>query len=97
MAFEFAFAVATRVVLALSPLGSYLQDDSQLSSPLTSYSRRKQPSHTKTFDCMTRHHDRHHHLVQEGIYLFRHGIDPYSGGSFRHVRMWLDFVSCHPN
>jgi hypothetical protein len=31
-----------------------------------------------------------HHLVQEGIYLFRHGIDPYSGGSFRHVRIQLD-------
>ena len=24
-------------------------------------------------------------LVQEGIYLFQHGIDPYSGGMFRHV------------
>ena len=41
MALELAFAVAARVVLALSPLGSYIQDDSQLSSPLTSYSRRK--------------------------------------------------------
>jgi hypothetical protein len=41
MAFEFAFAVATRVVLSISPLGSSLQDDNQLSSPLTSYSRRK--------------------------------------------------------
>jgi len=42
MAFEFAFAASARVLLALSPLGSYLQDDNQLSSPLTSYSRRKQ-------------------------------------------------------
>src|SRR5216684_3487243 len=41
MAFELTFALATRVVLALSPLGSYIQDDNQLSSPLTSYSRRK--------------------------------------------------------
>jgi len=41
MAFEFTFAVAARVLLALSPLGSYLQDDDQLSSPLTSYSRRR--------------------------------------------------------
>ena len=24
-------------------------------------------------------------VVREGIYLFDHGIDPYSGGSFRHV------------
>lgn len=24
--------------------------------------------------------------VREGIYLFEHGIDPYSGGAFRHVR-----------
>ena len=23
--------------------------------------------------------------VREGIYLFAHGIDPYSGGTFRHV------------
>ena len=41
MALELAFAVAARIVLALSPLGSYIQDDDQLSSPLTSYSRRK--------------------------------------------------------
>lgn len=41
MAFELAFAVSARVVLALSPLGSYIQDDNQLSSPLTSYSRCK--------------------------------------------------------
>jgi hypothetical protein len=27
-------------------------------------------------------------LVQEGIYLFNHDIDPYSGGSFRHVRLF---------
>ncbi|KAI9507904.1 PIG-U-domain-containing protein [Russula earlei] len=70
MAFEFAFAVAARVVLALSPLGSYLQDDDQLSSPLTSYSR-----------------------LQEGIYLFRHGVDPYSGGSFRHSPLALSVFS----
>jgi hypothetical protein len=24
-------------------------------------------------------------LVKEGVYLFGHGIDPYSGGLFRHV------------
>jgi hypothetical protein len=41
MALELAFAVAARAVLVLSPLGPYLQDDNQLSSPLTSYSRRK--------------------------------------------------------
>jgi len=70
MAFEFAFAVSARVVLALSPLGSYLQDDNQLSSPLTSYSR-----------------------LQEGIYLFRHGVDPYSGGSFRHSPLALSLFS----
>ena len=28
-------------------------------------------------------------IVQEGIYLFNHDIDPYSGGSFRHVRLLL--------
>ena len=27
-----------------------------------------------------------HITVQEGIYLFKHDINPYSGGSFRHVR-----------
>jgi hypothetical protein len=53
MALEFAFAVAARVVLALSPLGSYLQDDNQLSSPLTSYSRRKHHLSTTT-DCAMR-------------------------------------------
>jgi GPI-anchor transamidase subunit U len=84
MALELAFAVAARAVLVLSPLGTYIQDDNQLSSPLTSYSRRKQPP---VFDVTS---VSQHHLVQEGIYLFRHGIDPYSGGSFRHVRMQLD-------
>ncbi|KAH9978874.1 PIG-U-domain-containing protein [Lactifluus volemus] len=70
MAFEFALAVATRIVLAFSPLGSSLQDDNQLSSPLTSYSR-----------------------LQEGIYLFRHGVDPYSGGTFRHSPLSLSLFS----
>ncbi|KAI0000470.1 GPI transamidase subunit PIG-U [Russula vinacea] len=70
MALELAFAVAARAVLVLSPLGPYLQDDNQLSSPLTSYSR-----------------------LQEGIYLFRHGIDPYSGGSFRHSPLALSLFS----
>jgi len=51
-------------------LGSYLQDDDQLSSPLTSYSR-----------------------LQEGIYLFHHGVDPYSGGSFRHSPLALSVFS----
>jgi hypothetical protein len=44
MALELAFAVAARAVLVLSPLGSHIQDDNQLSSQLTSYSRRKQTS-----------------------------------------------------
>ena len=44
MTSEFTFAVAARIVLALSPLGSLLQDDNQLSSPLTSYSRCKRPT-----------------------------------------------------
>jgi len=26
--------------------------------------------------------------VQEGIYLFRNGVDPYSGGTFRYVRLF---------
>lgn len=29
-------------------------------------------------------------LVQEGIYLYKHGINPYSGGSFRHVCTTLE-------
>ncbi|KAI0001371.1 PIG-U-domain-containing protein [Russula compacta] len=70
MTSEFTFAVAARFVLALSPLGSLLQDDNQLSSPMTSYSR-----------------------LQEGIYLFRHGVDPYSGGSFRHSPLALSLFS----
>ncbi|KAI0268597.1 PIG-U-domain-containing protein [Gloeopeniophorella convolvens] len=70
MALELWFAVATRVALALSSVGSYLQDDDQLSSPLTSYDR-----------------------LQEGIYLFQHGIDPYSGGTFRHSPLALSLFS----
>ena len=41
MTFEFVLAVGIRTVLAFSPLGHLFQDDNQLSSPLTSYSRRK--------------------------------------------------------
>jgi len=70
MSFEFALAVVTRAVLAFSPLEHLFQDDNQLSSPLTSYSR-----------------------LQEGIYLFRHGIDPYAGGTFRHSPLALSFFS----
>src|SRR6266849_4500858 len=53
MAFELAFAVGTRVVLALSPLGSYIQDDNQLSSPLTSYSRCKHFHLHRVFDLIS--------------------------------------------
>ncbi|KAF8160705.1 GPI transamidase subunit PIG-U [Crassisporium funariophilum] len=31
--------------------------------------------------------------LQEGIYLFNHGIDPYSGGSFRHSPLLLSFFA----
>ncbi|KAL6301989.1 PIG-U-domain-containing protein [Sparassis latifolia] len=31
--------------------------------------------------------------LQEGIYLFRHGIDPYSGGAFRHSPLLLSLFS----
>ncbi|KDR75106.1 hypothetical protein GALMADRAFT_249005 [Galerina marginata CBS 339.88] len=31
--------------------------------------------------------------LQEGIYLFKHGIDPYSGGSFRHSPLLLSFFA----
>ena len=41
MTFEFVLAVAIRAVLAFAPLEHLFQDDNQLSSPLTSYSRRK--------------------------------------------------------
>ncbi|KAF9264088.1 PIG-U-domain-containing protein [Marasmius fiardii PR-910] len=36
--------------------------------------------------------------LQEGIYLFRHGIDPYSGGVFRHSPLYLSsFSTLMPN
>ncbi|ETW81074.1 hypothetical protein HETIRDRAFT_434894 [Heterobasidion irregulare TC 32-1] len=66
----FPALVAARLILQLSPLSSLLKHDSQLSSPLTSYSR-----------------------LQEGIYLFRNGIDPYSGGTFRHSPLYLSLFS----
>ena len=80
MTFEFTLAVATRTVLAFSPLEGLFQDDNQLSSPLTSYSRRKRLLLLSLYTLRRV-------LVQEGIYLFRHGIDPYGGGTFRHVRL----------
>ena len=38
-----------------------------------------------------------HLAVREGIYLFEHGIDPYSGGAFRHVRRENAFVLSVPH
>ncbi|KAI0731919.1 PIG-U-domain-containing protein [Fomitopsis betulina] len=66
----FPALVATRLVLAFSPLTQYLRDDHLLSSPLTSYAR-----------------------LQEGVYLFKHGIDPYSGSTFRHSPLLLSLFS----
>jgi hypothetical protein len=45
MAFDLVFAalVASRLLLALSPLPSLLKDNTQLASPLTSFSRRTFP------------------------------------------------------
>ena len=59
--------VAVRVVLALSPLGSYIQDDNQLSSPLTSYDRCKHfPTAYLIFQltCML-----YYYICQPGGYL----------------------------
>ncbi|KZT73926.1 PIG-U-domain-containing protein, partial [Daedalea quercina L-15889] len=66
----FPVLIASRLVLALSPLTHCLRDDHLLSSPLTSYTR-----------------------LQEGIYLFKHGIDPYSGSTFRHSPLLLSLFS----
>src|SRR5260221_820809 len=93
MAFESVFAVSERVVLVLSPLGSYLQDGNQLSSPLTLCSRHEQkffshidvdwrPGHVLTPPPST-----------GGYISIRHGVNPYSGGSLRHVSMCLDFLN----
>ncbi|TFK44299.1 GPI transamidase subunit PIG-U [Crucibulum laeve] len=36
--------------------------------------------------------------LQEGIYLFNHGVDPYSGGTFRHSPLFLTlFATILPN
>ena len=35
--------------------------------------------------------------VREGIYLFEHGIDPYSGGAFRHVSRYHALVFSAPH
>ncbi|EMD39546.1 hypothetical protein CERSUDRAFT_150075 [Gelatoporia subvermispora B] len=72
MDFHVAFPalVAGRLLLAFTSLPEVLNNDHQLSSPLTSYSR-----------------------LQEGVYLFQQGFDPYSGGPFRHSPLLLSVFS----
>jgi phosphatidylinositol glycan class U len=66
-----------RLLLAYHPWTKYLKDDHLLVSPLTSFSR------CKFFACPRTSTDSY--LVQEGLYLFQHSIDPYTGGLFRQV------------
>lgn len=75
-------AIAGRFLLSLTNANELLKHDHLLSSPLTSYPR-----------CAPyiRQFWRYHWLalgfvVQEGVYLYEQGVDPYSGGSFYHVR-----------
>jgi phosphatidylinositol glycan class U len=72
--------VASRVAVALFSLSSVLSHDQLLSTPLSSYTQR---------ECMQHFHlsaiQRIVYSVREGIFLFKHNIDPYSGGTFRHV------------
>ena len=74
--------VAGRVLFSAIPFCDILQYDHQLTSPLTSYSHCE---YRQLFCMSIRCTYRHLCVVQEGIYLFRNGIDPYSGGVFRHV------------
>ncbi|KZT43597.1 PIG-U-domain-containing protein [Sistotremastrum suecicum HHB10207 ss-3] len=62
--------IAARLLLAYHPALLHLQDDAQLSSPLTSYKR-----------------------LLEGIFLFQNGVDPYTGGTFRHSPLLLALFS----
>ncbi|KIJ49409.1 hypothetical protein M422DRAFT_225095 [Sphaerobolus stellatus SS14] len=62
--------LAIRLLAAYSPLHELLQDDQQLTSPMTAYPR-----------------------LREGVYLFKHGIDPYSGGLFRQSPILLTLFS----
>jgi len=69
---------ASRIWLSLIGLWNSLKHDQLLSSPMTTFSQ------CTRCRCKLRVTNLSL-LVQEGIYLFRHDIDPYSGGSFRHV------------
>ena len=83
MDFDFAFPalVAGRLLLAFAPLPDTLKHDQLLSSPLTSYPRCAVLLLTHSFRDLPVFHG----VVQEGIYLFQHDVDPYSGGLFRQV------------
>ena len=82
-AVAFSTLVALRLLLSFTDLSNILKHNQQLSSPLTSF---LQCMHLFLRIFTTKHKFL---LVQEGIYLFNHDIDPYSGGSFRHVRVLL--------
>ena len=71
---------AVRLWISLTDLSNTLKHDHQLSSPLTSFSQCSELVITVASMQLT-----NRLVVQEGIYLFKHDIDPYSGGSFRHV------------
>ena len=75
----FPVLVAARLLLSLTSLPEILQHEHQLSSPLTSYSNRTLTPRIESSPLMFCF------SVQEGIYLYKQGVDPYSGGVFRHV------------
>jgi len=81
----FPALVVARLFVALSSLPDVLKHNHQLSSPLTSFSQRQWQSFRDFLSL-------HSPLVQEGIYLFNHDIDIYSGGTFRHVLFYRNII-----
>ena len=84
MDFGLAFPslVLARLFLAFAPVPDVLKHDQQLSSPLTSYRR----CAFSIYIYRRANISQIIHLVQEGVFLFEHDVEPYSGGLFRHVR-----------
>lgn len=79
-----AGAVLRMALFALPEVVMMLQRRPELSTPLTSFRSSKSAllfsSMTTSFTVC---------LVKEGVFIYQHGSNPYSGGTFYHVRFRL--------
>lgn len=89
----FAGAAAVRLGLAIAfpALPDFLSGRVEIATPVTGFKRRMAIHHNHT-EYIT-----YYIVVQEGLFLYNHGVSPYDGGVFHQAPLLLSFFSLFPD